>query len=200
VAYVIPDNHCLIGFDGKLGSGEKFKMQWGALLDGVLDFSDLTSWQDDVIDIWNGLLSTTTEFRHFFVYQTFSGTTTKLENDSDELGEVSAALSPPQVQALLLKRSPTIGKGGRGFTFIPDIQESTVNNNGTLTSGIIAAYQTAADSMQDLFQAALSPFNNQVILHTEEGANAGEDPAIVTGYSCSARVATLRGRYSRAIA
>lgn len=107
------------------------------------------------------------------------------------IGTRDEATLSPQVQALIKKTTGAAGRANRGRTFIPDVPESLVSNQGVLVSSGITLYQTLANA---IFAALLSDteWDGMEILH-----DSGAAPTLVTGYNVESKVATLRPRFPR---
>ncbi len=107
-------------------------------------------------------------------------------------GTKTGAMQPPQVQCLVSKRTAVAGRAHRGRSFLPDVLESHVNDDGTLSAGAITAVQAWADGV---FSACVESgaLTGMVLLHAE----LTPVPTLVTSYAASTRVSTLRERYVR---
>lgn len=107
-------------------------------------------------------------------------------------GTRTGDLAPPQVQALVKKSSATFGRKGRGRTFVPDMLESQINDDGSLTSGGLTVVGTFATQVLEAFNDVILPSTGMYILHS-----SSTPPSLVTSYSAENKVATLRPRYVR---
>lgn len=106
-------------------------------------------------------------------------------------GTTTTAMLTPQVMMMIRKSTALAGRKHRGRTFIPDVQESLVDSDGTIQSSLLTGYQTSASDLFSLF-AAGPVFDGMVLLHTDSTV-----PTPVTSYTVQAKVATLRPRYER---
>lgn len=101
---------------------------------------------------------------------------------------------PPQVAAIIRKRTSRAGRAGRGRFFLPwCVDRDDVQEDGNISSTEVPALQSAADDFLD----ALVGFNiNMVILH-DDGIVGSTTPNTVSSLSVDAHTGTQRRRNRR---
>jgi hypothetical protein len=104
-------------------------------------------------------------------------------------GNAGAAEVTPQVALLARKNTASGGRINKGRMFIPGAVEGAVDASGNVSSGTIAAYNTAlADFISAVFANANT--NNLVILHTSPEL----EPTVITSITLQSLAATQRRR------
>jgi hypothetical protein len=101
---------------------------------------------------------------------------------------------PPNVAALVHKRTGRGGRRGRGRMFIPwCLQVGDVGEGGALTSPALTKIQTAAE----VLRAQLSAGGNPMVILHEPGLTAAGVPDLVTLMQADPLVSTQRRRLGR---
>jgi hypothetical protein len=118
------------------------------------------------------------------------------------LGGNSSAMAPPQVAALVKKSTGTGGRKNRGRTYFPYmLQQTAINETGTISSGTITAFQASLNT----FLAALSTDLTLMVI-ANKVFNQPDPPHYVTdiftgpnvtSYILEPLVATQRRRLGR---
>jgi hypothetical protein len=97
----------------------------------------------------------------------------------------------PQTQGLIHKKTALAGRKNRGRMYIPDMEESQVNNNGLLNGSAVALLQDIADAWFGL-TGADALIGAPQVLHEDASA-----PTEITAMTVETTVATQRRRYLR---
>lgn len=105
-------------------------------------------------------------------------------------GASGSALCPPNVQVLIRKQTLLFGRQGMGRTFIGDVPEANINDNGGLDGTALTNYGNMATAINGAFNAA--PFVGMYLLHPNATA-----PTLVNSFTVEPKVATLRRRFVR---
>lgn len=121
------------------------------------------------------------------LWRASAGDPVAIERSLLKVGQDGANTEPQQVSALLRKHTGLAGRRNRGRCYLPGINETKVNADGTLTSAHHAALETAWAASFGALAGADAPL---VILHD----SATVTPTPVTSTSVGLRVATQRRR------
>lgn len=113
-------------------------------------------------------------------------------SSSAGVGARGGDLLTPQTQGLIHKRTALAGRSERGRMYIPDMEESQVNNDGLLNGSAIALLQAIADAWFGLSASDALILAPQ-LLHEVVGS-----PTPITAMTVETMVATQRRRYRRA--
>lgn len=105
----------------------------------------------------------------------------------NETGAVSGATMPPNVAALVQKRTGLAGRANRGRMYLPGVlPEDTVDNGGTISTVQRDGLQVV---MEHLLDMADTNWGGVQLFH-----NGSSDPTTVTSLPVLATVATQRRR------
>lgn len=118
------------------------------------------------------------------------------DNTTTEAGTNGAAVyASPAVSIIVTKQTGIGGKAYRGRMYLPGIQESNVDEAGTIDSGAVSAYQTLIDALKTnlLADAAI---NDLTLFHDEESPAAGTD-TVISNLLVRSVVGTMRPRQRR---
>lgn len=192
---VIPNNYAQInwqftGLQNPHGSdvtlGVDVSSYGGTAQDAANDARD--AWIANIMPLLN--LGTVLSNTHVKFGPNSTGPAADASSSTAGTGSNSAA--SPQVTFLVHKATLFGGHAGRGRMFIPGLQESSVNGDGTLDSGTVTALQGGVDDLlTDLGTALLIP----VLLH---GAGSPlSTPSTITSFTVDSVVATQRRRLRR---
>lgn len=130
----------------------------------------------------------------------YNGLRLEIGNDGDNLelfstqgagaGTHGGDLTSPMAMVCILKHALAVNRAARGRTFLPDVTEAHVNDDGSLTSAALTLYTAFADGVL----AALEDgdFNGMHILH-----NSARVPDDVTAYTVAPKISHLDTRYVR---
>jgi len=114
-------------------------------------------------------------------------TGSQAEVASGAVGGANASSLEPQVAVLATKNTARGGRKGRGRMFIPGYEDTTLNSDGTVNSGVFANIQDDLDSWLTAFSDATVPL---VLLHNDPA----DDPDEITSISLQLLGATQRRR------
>lgn len=106
-------------------------------------------------------------------------------------GTASGALCPPQVQAVIAKTTTLRGRKYRGRIFIPDVQETQVDDSGNLNSTALTNYNTLASHLNSALGLG-SLIGATVLLHGDSTV-----PTVLNSMACDVKVGSQRRRYRR---
>lgn len=107
-------------------------------------------------------------------------------------GGVSATeFAPLAMAAIATKQSASLGRKGRGRSFLPGtVRDASVDEGGNLTSGAVAALGDAWNQILiNLATATPGRAMSPVILHAD-----GSSPSVIVSGGCSPKVGWIRGR------
>lgn len=121
---------------------------------------------------------------------------TRFESTASTVGTASTQeSSPPQVSYLLKKSTGFVGRRYRGRVYLPAANEQSVNQDGSVSSGMQTTLATAAAAITSALNDVTGGNNTggHHLLHSE----VETDPTPVTALNVSAWVATQRRRLVR---
>lgn len=193
---IIPDLYCQVAVHFHPGNGGKACVNvFGVSLDSHLDQTAVDGLSDDLADAYKDWLASPGTYDSIRVLENNGGDLLDWQSTSSAGSAAGGAdVLPPNVMAMVDKKTGLSGRKFRGRTFLPDLNEGNVSDNGTLNGTALTALQAWADAVTTAFASGV--FLNQVLLHTNV---PGPDPSPtpLVGFTANSRVATLKSRYVR---
>lgn len=122
-------------------------------------------------------------------------TTVEISTATPDTGIGAATTLPPNSAYLVRKRTDLGGRRGRGRMYLPCVAEGAVDNVGNVSSGTVAAIQTALDEWHEHLTALVGGrLYPPVVLHRSEGIGTEPAPTPVTRFTIDSKIATQRRR------
>lgn len=118
------------------------------------------------------------------------------EHQGVSTGNLDVNSTPPQVAALVTKRTARGGRRGRGRFYLPGLPENDVSNSGVFSGVAVTNLQGGLDDLLTGL-AGVGFLTPMVVLHNSEGETVPGDPDEVTALVLSTQVATQRRRLRR---
>lgn len=112
-------------------------------------------------------------------------------NSAAQGGISGVEFAPLAMSAIATKQSASLGRKGRGRSFLPGtVRDASVDEGGNLTSGAVAAIGDAWSALLvNLATATPGRAMSPVILHAD-----GSTPSVIVSGGCSPKVGWIRGR------
>jgi len=156
---------------------------------------DLTTFADALIEAWSYLIGPNGNVGPVkFIAGTPGPANFEFTTGTIISGNASSnVVNPPQVQAILAKRSGLAARWARGRTFVPDCPDAQILDDGSINSAYLATLQDFCDTFTTLCDG--THFLGHYILH--DSTSPATEPTTVVSYQPAAKVGTLRARFHR---
>jgi hypothetical protein len=173
-------------------TGRTFSNGYGVDLDSALDQTDVDNLSAALAVSYKPVLSTGSLYGGVHIQEGNDGAPLVWDSTTGTgAGSRSGtSFATPQVQFLINKKTALGGRKFRGHTFISEVQEGDVGNDGIVLAATVTLLQTLANNVLSNLQAG--DLNGMVVLHTDATV-----PTPVTSFVADGKASTLRARYRR---